>query len=178
MRQFLILYLYVSLMFFSSMVLADDSITKILNLSAHIENNDFFSYKVTKFDFVVPELTIKYNYETEQFDSASTEVVLETDVPLSFPAGFELIATDLSSYCEDASGAVLAHDFANYFYDGKKLVRESSLSFDSFNNSYHPDAFFLNDKRLFTVSFNSIPGLDVSKAYCQGAATLVVSLDL
>lgn len=177
MLQFLRLYLYLSLTFYGLNTLANDSITKVLQLSAHIDNEKFFSYKITKFDFDDTELIVNYNQSTEQFYSASTDVVLETDIPLGFPAGFELIATELSSYCKNAEGTVVENDFANYWLDGEKLVQGSSLHFDSFNNFYHPSAFFLNDKRPFTVSFNSLPNFDVRKAYCQGAATLVVSLD-
>ncbi|MFM2586632.1 hypothetical protein [Vibrio campbellii] len=99
---------------------------------------------------------------------------METDIPKGFSAGFELIAAKLNSSCESASGDVLKSGFAHYWIDDEELSEGDSLHFEHFNNA---SALYLNDKRPFTVSFDALPNFDVSRAYCKGAATLIVSLD-
>ncbi|WP_104023708.1 hypothetical protein [Vibrio hyugaensis] len=168
------LNLYLFLIFFCSVALADTSQTKVLQLSAHIDNEDFFAYQVTKFGFDDSHIIVDYNRSDERFYSESTDIILETDIPVGFSAGFELVAKELSSVCENAAGETVQNDFATYWVDGEKLLQETTLHFDSFNNA---SALYLNDKREFTVSFDALPGFDVNKAYCKGSATLLVSLD-
>lgn len=162
------------LMFCCSIASVDASQTKVLQLSAHIDNEDFFAYQVTKFGFDDSHIIVDYNRSDERFYSESTDIVLETDIPVGFSAGFELIAKDLSSICENAAGERVQNDFASYWVDGEKLFQDEPIHFDSFNNA---SALYLNDKREFTVSFDALPGFNVNKAYCKGSATLLVSLD-
>ncbi|WP_104047928.1 hypothetical protein [Vibrio jasicida] len=168
------LNLYLFLIFFCSIALADTSQTRVLQLSAHIDNEDFFAYQVTKFGFDNSHIIVDYNRSDERFYSESTDIILETDIPVGFSAGFELIAKELSSVCENAAGETVQNDFATYWVDGERLFQGTALHFDSFNNA---SALYLNDKRGFTVSFDALPGFDVNKAYCKGSATLLVSLD-
>lgn len=162
------------LLFFSSVSIAAASQTRVLQLNAHIDNEKFFSYQVTKFGFDESNLIVDYNRSAERFYSQSTNVVLETDIPVGFSAGFELISKDLTSTCEDSAGEIVQKDFASYWIEGEVLSESNSVHFDSFNNA---NSLYLNDKREFTVNFDSTSGLDVKKAYCKGSATLVVSLD-
>ncbi|CAH1606263.1 conserved exported hypothetical protein [Vibrio jasicida] len=168
------LNLYLFLMFFCSIALADTSQTKVLQLSAHIDNEDFFAYQVTKFGFEDSHIIVDYNPSDERFYSESTDMILETDIPVGFSAGFELIAKELSSVCENAAGETVQSDFASYWVDGERLFQDAPIHFDKFNNA---STLYLNDKREFTVNFDALPSLDVDKAYCKGSATLLVSLD-
>lgn len=145
-----------------------------LYLSAHIENEDFFSYSVTKFGFDDSNLVVDYNNSEERFYSKATDIILETDIPIGFTAGFELIPTKLDSVCENAKGEQVQKDFANYWVEEEKLIEGSPIHYDTFNND---SGLYRNDKRRFTVSFDSLPGFDVKKAYCSGSATLLASLD-
>lgn len=168
------LNIYLLLIFFCSTTMAETSQTKVLQLNAHIDNEDFFSYQVTKFGFDESQLLVNYNRFTESFYSESTDLILETDIPVGFSAGFELVAKNLSSVCENAAGEIVQKDFASYWIDGEELFQDAPLHFDSFNNA---SRLYLNDNREFTVNFEALPNFDVSKAYCKGAATLLVSLD-
>ncbi|WP_206384392.1 hypothetical protein, partial [Vibrio lentus] len=161
-------------MFVCSTTMAGTSQTKVFQLSAHIDNESFFAYQVTKFGFDHSHLVVDYNLNTQRFNSESTAIILETDIPVGFSAGFELIAKELSSVCENTAGDIVQQDFASYWLDGELLIEELPFHFSSFNN---PSSLYLNDKREFTVSFDTLPGFDANKAYCNGAATLLVSLD-
>ena len=174
MKSFITLNVCLLFLILASTVAAETSQTKLLHLSAHLENEDFFDYQVTKFGFDESHLVVDYNRNAEQFYAESTDLILETDIPVGFSAGFELIAKELSSNCENAAGETVQKDFASYWLDGEKLVVDLPRNFDSFNN---PSSLYLKDKREFTVTFDALPGFDPNKAYCKGSATLLVSLD-
>ncbi len=129
---------------------------------------------MTKFGFDESHIVVDYNHNAEQFYAESTYIILETDIPVGFSAGFELIAKELSSTCENAAGETVQKGFASYWLDGEELVLDSPLHFDSFNNS---SSMYLKDKRDFTVNFDALPGFEPNKAYCKGSATLLVSID-
>ncbi|AQS38029.1 hypothetical protein Sps_02881 [Shewanella psychrophila] len=166
--------MYFSLfMFMSNLSYSADRIEKNIFLYAHINNEEFYSYSVTKFGFKQPSLDIEYNQSVEKFISKSTTVFIKTDIPVGFSAGFEITPTVLESSCVDVDGSIDVEGFATYYMDGQALQIEKPIVFDYFNNS---NSQFLSDTREFSIEFSPTPGLDVWKSRCKGSATLYVAL--
>lgn len=166
----------VSALFWSVNVFAkqEQSVTKVLNLSAHIENKKFFSYKVTKFGFENSDLKVTYNSESFKFAPISTHMIVETDIPLDFASGLEIIPTKLDSQCLSIQGEKVKEGFAHYSLDQQELTRGKITKLSQFNSH---DDLYLKDYREFEISFDPIPDVDVRRSDCSGEAILLVSLD-
>ncbi|MPY22861.1 hypothetical protein [Shewanella sp. YLB-07] len=161
------------LILMSNLSYSADGVEKNIFLYAHINNEEFYSYSVTKFGFKQPALDIEYNQSEEKFISKSTKIFIKTDIPVGFSAGFEITPTVLESSCTDVDGSIDVEGFATYYMGGQVLFLEKPIVFDSFNNS---SSQFLSDTREFSIEFAPTPGLDVWKSRCKGSATLYVAL--
>ena len=160
-------------MLMSNLSFSADTIERNINLSAHIDNEGFYSYSVTKFGFKKPNLEIEYDQKEAQFISKATEIYIRTDIPVGFNAGYEITPSHLDSSCVDVVGNVVEEDFATYYLDGNELQVNEPIVFDSFSDS---DSVFLSDIREFSIEFAPTPDLDVWKSRCKGSATVYIAL--
>ncbi len=160
-------------LFFSHHSLAADSILKIINLSTTIENEKFFSYTIDVFKFEQPSLEVKVNNNTGELMPVKTNLILKTDVPSTFPAGYSIAAKELTSTCEKADGEVSAENFAHYILGEVELDEENTVFFDDLE----PMDNGLGVIKPFTISFDTLSEVSIKENRCKGKAILIAGLD-
>ncbi|MGR5366455.1 hypothetical protein [Photobacterium damselae] len=164
---------YLILMSFSKIILANDFIDKTRTLSATIEHKNFFSFTIKEFYFEDRSIDIDIDYKNNKLIDKSTHLIIKTDAPSFFPAGYMISAEELSSICKDSNGKQYS-DIARYYLGGKRLIKNFSVSFDDFITTDN----FLWVKKDFNMKFNSVNPFNVNSSRCSGKVVLRAQLEL
>ncbi|HIF9203965.1 TPA: hypothetical protein ACX6QK_001267 [Photobacterium damselae] len=164
---------FIILVSLSKVVLASGSIDKNITLSATIDYLSFFSFQIKEFYFEDRNIEIDIDYKNNRLIDKSTYLIVKTDAPSFFPAGYIISAEELSSSCRDQKGNEF-HDIARYYLGGIRLIKNYPISFDDFNRS----DTFLWVKKEFYIKFNSTNNFDLNTSRCGGKVVLRAQLDL
>ncbi len=173
MRARFILTLVILLLSYSNASLASAQIMKRLHVYANIENEKFYNYRIEKFEFEKSNVEIASDYANNQLMSVRNDVIITTNVPNYFPAGYAIDVVDLSSVCVDTSGGVSAEDFANYYLDLVQLHNGDQILFDDFidNKTY------LWARKRFDITFEPFKTISLKNNRCSGYVVLRAGLN-
>lgn len=164
---------FIAILIFSRTVFSSESIIKIINLSTVVENEKSYSYTIDEFKFEQPDLSVEVNKNSNNLMPVSTNLILKTNVPSNFPAGYVVTAKELNSRCESASGEVTAENFAHYILGETELVLNNDVFFDDLE----PMQDGLGITKKFMITFDDLADVSLKTSRCKGNAILIASLD-
>ncbi|GLR05570.1 hypothetical protein GCM10007906_31580 [Vibrio hyugaensis] len=168
MKKIIILFLL-----YPSIALSSNSVTKVLPLSAEIQNEKFFSYRIKEFKFKQPRLQVEVDRATGELKSIETKLIVTTDVPSSFSAGYKISTNVLVSECFDNKGNSTKADFAEHTLDGEVLSVGKEITLNDFFTNR--DTLWV--EKEFKIDFDNDVQVDVEDERCSGKVTLSIGLD-
>ncbi|HIF9184278.1 TPA: hypothetical protein ACX6R6_001469 [Photobacterium damselae] len=168
-----ILFLIISLVVLNSNA---SSIEKVIELSAKIEKNKFYSYGISEFKFDKEKVDLEFNEEQTKIKDLNSNLIIKTTIPKGeIGYSYNIIATELNSECYLTSNSnVVYSDFAKYILDNKEIMIDVNTHFNQFNNIC--DDMFC-DNLKFKVKFNDTP-LNGKSMNCHGVINLTIGLKL
>lgn len=149
---------------------------RTLELSASIENENFFSFSIDDFYFTEKNLTIEVDPKKNELVERATKLIISTDVPSSVNLGIKYIVESklLTSSCVNIDGSVIVEDFAHYYLGEDELFEGLEILFDDFEK----DRDMLRVEKDFFIKFDSINNLvKFDEDRCSGEVVLTVGLD-
>jgi hypothetical protein len=161
------------LLLYPSIAMSSNSVTKVLPLSAEIQNEKFFSYRIKEFKFKDPSLKVDVNRATGELKTIDTKLIVTTDVPSSFSAGYKISTNVLLSECFDHKGNPTKSNFAEHTLDGEVLSVGKEIRLDDF----FTDRDTLWVEKGFRIDFDNNVQVDVEDERCSGKVTLSIGLD-
>ncbi|WCE32216.1 hypothetical protein [Vibrio sp. SCSIO 43137] len=145
---------------------------KKLSLTAVIENKKFFSYRITEFRFETPDLRVDIDMNTGQLEPVNTQLIVSTDIPSIFDAGYKITPSFVGGECVDHDGKFTSAVYPKYVLGDQKLDSGVEVKFTDFSK----DKNHLWVKKNFLVTFNHRANLNKDKK-CSGAIALTIGLD-
>jgi len=171
MKKFFILYLLLfSFPLFSAPM---TKVNETLTLTANIENKKFFSYRITEFKFETPDLQVDIDMTTGQLEPVNTKLIVRTNIPSIFDAGYKIMPSFFGGECVNHDGAFTSPVYPEYVLDGQRLYSGREIKLNDFSK----DKSFLWVEKNFLVRFNHRANLITDKK-CSGTILLTIGLDL
>ncbi|CAK2119911.1 hypothetical protein [Vibrio crassostreae] len=148
--------------------------THTFQLTSDIDKKNFFSYQITEVAFSPSSLTLRADPETDSFRDATTQLLVETDVPSSDQSTrFQLFMTSNTAQCFDIDKQALSTpaDLVDVTVADQPLTPSNPVLMD-FNTTSDN---LKGGEYDVTLSFGALP---TGSNLCQGQLSVLAELSL
>ncbi|NOI52540.1 hypothetical protein FB440_12817 [Vibrio crassostreae] len=148
--------------------------THTFQLTSDIDKKHFFSYQITEVAFSPSSLTLRVDPETDSFRDATTQLLVETDVPSSDQSTrFQLFMTSNTAQCFDIDKQALSTpaDLVDVTVADQPLTPSNPVLMD-FNTTSDN---LKGGEYDVTLSFGALP---TGSNLCQGQLSVLAELSL